>query len=71
MFLNLMKKCPCENNIYKLIIMDLQMPVMDGYECSREILKIVKSQNREVSIVACTSYTSDEVIEKCKSIGMK
>ena len=32
------KKCGCKNRSYKLIIMDLQMPVMDGIESSKRIL---------------------------------
>ena len=34
-------RCPfkhCQNQYYKLIIMDLNMPVMDGYEASEKIL---------------------------------
>jgi CheY-like chemotaxis protein len=36
------RKCNCVDRAYKLIIMDLQMPVMGGIEASREIIKLVK-----------------------------
>ena len=71
MFNDLMKQCNCANSIYKLIIMDIQMPVMDGFECSEKILQIVNQFKLDESIVALTSFTSDKVIERCKQIGVK
>ena len=37
------KSCGCVNRAYKLIIMDLQMPVMGGIQSSKEIIKLVRS----------------------------
>lgn len=34
------KKCQCLDRTYKLIIMDVQMPVMGGEEASRQILEL-------------------------------
>lgn len=39
----------------KLILMDVKMPLMDGYTATREIRKM----NREVPIVAITAFTLD------------
>ncbi len=39
----------------KLILMDVKMPLMDGYTATREIRKF----NREVPIVAITAFTLD------------
>lgn len=49
-------------NNYDLILLDIKMPVMDGYE----VLKHLKSQNVKTPVIAQTAYYSveDEVILK-------
>jgi len=56
---------------YDLILMDLQMPEMDGYEATMEIRRIEQGIARNpVPIVAMTANVFMEDIEKCLSIGM-
>ena len=38
------KQCGCINRTYRLILMDIQMPVMYGIESSMNITKIVKNK---------------------------
>ncbi|MEI6274546.1 MAG: response regulator [Prolixibacteraceae bacterium] len=57
---------------FDVIIMDLMMPVMDGYESSREIRRI---ENEETSrgytpIIAFTANTLNNDFQKCMENGM-
>ena len=53
-------------NEVDLILMDLHMPVMDGYTASDMIRKI----NQEIPIVAMTADAITGVEEKCRSHGI-
>jgi len=48
-----------------LILMDLNMPVMDGYEAMR----IIKTRHPEIPIIAQTAYTMTEDRLKCMQAG--
>lgn len=48
-----------------LVLMDLNMPVMDGYEAMR----IIKSRHPEIPIIAQTAYTLTEDRHKCMQAG--
>lgn len=48
-----------------LVLMDLNMPVMDGYEA----MKIIKSKHPEIPIIAQTAYTLSEDRNKCLKAG--
>jgi len=65
------KKFTASPNKYNLILMDLQMPEMDGYEATKEIRKIEQEIKCEpVPIIAMTANVFMEDIEKCLSVGM-
>ncbi len=58
-------------NDYDLIIMDLQMPVMDGYTATQEIRKYEQESGKtKTKIVALTANAMAEEREKCMKIGM-
>lgn len=51
---------------YDLILMDIQMPIMDGFEASRKIREF----NKEIPIIALSAAVMQEDKEKTKSAGM-
>jgi signal transduction histidine kinase/PAS domain-containing protein len=55
-----------KNDDYSLILMDMQMPVMDGLTATREIRKF----NKKVPIIAMTANAFKEDAELCLSVGM-
>jgi CheY-like chemotaxis protein len=54
---------------FNIILMDLQMPEMDGLTASQEIRK-PENQNKKVPIIALTANTNPDVLEKCEKAGM-
>lgn len=55
---------------FDLILMDLEMPEMDGYEAATEIRKMEDPVKREVPIFALTAAALNEVKERVFSVGM-
>jgi CheY-like chemotaxis protein len=52
--------------IYALIVMDIEMPIMNGYEAS----KIIRTENAKIPIIALTSKSSHEDILQTQKVGM-
>ncbi|MBQ6036425.1 MAG: response regulator, partial [Lachnospiraceae bacterium] len=55
---------------YDLILMDIQMPIMDGYEATRRIRQSSHHASKTVPIYAMTANTFAEDIRKAKEAGM-
>ncbi len=56
-----------EENDYDIILMDLQMPIMNGFEATEYIRKKMNSQ---IPIIALTADVTTVDVEKCKASGM-
>jgi signal transduction histidine kinase/CheY-like chemotaxis protein len=56
---------------YDLVLMDVQMPAMDGIEATRQVRSPYSTvRNPKVPIIAVTAHASQEYREMCLSAGM-
>jgi CheY-like chemotaxis protein len=55
---------------YDLILMDCQMPVMDGYETTRKIREMEGDVEQRIPIVALTASARGDVYKKYEAAGM-
>ena len=55
---------------YDLVLMDLVMPVMDGYKAAKAIRKLKSKKKASVSIVAMTASVSDKDRKAAEKAGM-
>jgi signal transduction histidine kinase/CheY-like chemotaxis protein len=54
---------------FDLVLMDLQMPVMDGLEATRAI-RALKTPHNGVPVIAVTASVMPEQVEACRQAGM-
>ena len=55
---------------YELILMDIQMPVMNGYDATRAIRAGNSSYHKRVPIIALTANAFAEDVQAAKTVGM-
>jgi CheY-like chemotaxis protein len=58
------------NHDFDLILMDIQMPEMDGFETTRMIRNLEKSTGHHIPIIAMTAYAVKGDRERCFEQGM-
>jgi CheY-like chemotaxis protein/anti-sigma regulatory factor (Ser/Thr protein kinase) len=60
-----------EQNHFKMVLMDCQMPVMDGYDASRAIRNgAAGQQHKAINIIALTANAMESDKQRCLASGM-
>ena len=59
-----------QDGYYNLILMDVQMPVMNGYDATRQIRKLSNPRLADIPIVAMTANAFNEEKKNALSCGM-
>ena len=59
-------------NEYDVVLMDVQMPKMDGYEATRQIKALEEKRNpaRKTPIIAMTAHATKDEMQMCLDSGM-
>lgn len=58
------------NGLFDMIFMDIQMPVMDGFQATRAIRDMERQRGGRIPIVAMTAYAAEGDRRKCLEAGM-
>lgn len=59
-----------QQKVYDIIMMDIQMPVMDGYEATKIIKNDISEEVSKIPIIAMTAFTSKTEIDRALESGM-
>jgi PAS domain S-box-containing protein len=59
-----------ERKVYDLVLMDIRMPVMDGYEATLRLREDRQNPNQQVPIIALTASALVDEREKALAVGM-
>lgn len=59
-----------KSGTFDMILMDVMMPVMDGYEATRCIRSLAREDAKEIPIIAMTANAFVEDVEKARQAGM-
>jgi PAS domain S-box-containing protein len=58
------------SEFFNAVLMDVQMPVMDGFEATKSIRSLVDADKKNIPIIALTANATRKDYEKCLAEGM-
>ena len=64
------KVISCEEGVYDLVLMDIQMPIMNGYEATRAIRSLDDERLASIPVIAMTANAFDEDRKAALDSGM-
>ncbi len=64
------KMAEAKEGYYDIVFMDIQMPIMDGYEATKAIRSLPRDYPQRVPIVAMTANAFMGDVQACKAAGM-
>ena len=59
-----------DRDYYDAVLMDIQMPGIDGYEAAKSIRKLYDREHSQIPIIAMTAKAFEEDMERARSAGM-
>lgn len=59
-----------EKDKYHIVLMDIQMPIMDGYQATKLIRAKEITNGKYIPIIAVTAFAMESDRQKCFEIGM-
>lgn len=59
-----------KQSMYDILLMDIEMPEMDGYEVTQRIRTQFEEPISNIPIIAMTAHTTSDAKEKCIAVGM-
>ncbi len=60
----------CADGAYDYVLMDVQMPIMDGIEATKQMRNSSRNYLKNVPIIALTANAFNEDVERCLEAGM-
>ncbi|MCV6629960.1 MAG: ATP-binding protein [Flavobacteriaceae bacterium] len=62
--------CHFRNHQYDMVLMDVHMPIMDGYQATKSIRTSKKYKHHDIPVIAVSASAFSEDVDKAKEVGM-